>query len=131
MFREGQARQGCLSVCAQGLCKDAKPTKHTQTLTLRIFLQFITTAYKLQTPDLAYKHFAGFAKCRKSPSSLAPHQPFQNLSPLSKPRLTYFLQKIFQKPLDKCRSIGYNKINKSVNVTDFTNNNKKIKILSL
>ena len=28
-------RQGCLSVCAQGLCKDAKPTKHTQTLTLR------------------------------------------------------------------------------------------------
>ena len=35
MQREGQARQGCLSVCAQGLCKDAKPTKHTQTLTLR------------------------------------------------------------------------------------------------
>jgi len=27
--REGQARQGRLSVCAQGLCKDAKPTKHT------------------------------------------------------------------------------------------------------
>ena len=59
MQREGQARQvisvlfkGCrngegrcngrgkqgkdaLSVCAQGLCKDAKPTKHTQTLALR------------------------------------------------------------------------------------------------
>ena len=33
--REGQARQGRLSVCAQGLCKDAKPTKHTQTLALR------------------------------------------------------------------------------------------------
>ena len=33
MQREEQARQGCLSVCAQGLCKDAKPTKHTQTLT--------------------------------------------------------------------------------------------------
>ena len=33
--REGQARQGCLSVCAQRLCKDAKPTKHTQTLALR------------------------------------------------------------------------------------------------
>ena len=33
--REGQARQGRLSVCAQGLCKDAKPTKHTQMLTLR------------------------------------------------------------------------------------------------
>ena len=31
--REGQARQGCLSVCAQGLCKDAKPTKHTQPFT--------------------------------------------------------------------------------------------------
>ena len=35
MQREGQARQGCLSVCAQGLCKDAKPTKHTLTLILR------------------------------------------------------------------------------------------------
>ena len=35
MQREEQARQGCLSVCAQGLCKDAKPTKHTQTLILR------------------------------------------------------------------------------------------------
>ena len=35
MQREGQARQGCLSVCAQVLCKDAKPTKHTQTLILR------------------------------------------------------------------------------------------------
>ena len=35
MQREGEARQGCLSVCAQGLCKDAKPTKHTQTLALR------------------------------------------------------------------------------------------------
>ena len=34
-------------MCAQGLCKDAKPTKHTQTLTLRIFLQFSTTAHKL------------------------------------------------------------------------------------
>ena len=33
--REEQARQGCLSVCAQVLCKDAKPTKHTQTLILR------------------------------------------------------------------------------------------------
>ena len=33
IFREGRARQGCLSVCAQGLCKDAKPTKHTQPFT--------------------------------------------------------------------------------------------------
>ena len=33
--REEQARQVCLSVCAQVLCKDAKPTKHTQTLILR------------------------------------------------------------------------------------------------
>ncbi len=33
----GRGKQGkdALSVCAQGLCKDAKPTKHTQTLTLR------------------------------------------------------------------------------------------------
>ena len=33
----GRSEQGkeALSVCAQGLCKDAKPTKHTQTLTLR------------------------------------------------------------------------------------------------
>ena len=33
----GRSKQGkdALSVCAQGLCKDAKPTKHTQTLTLR------------------------------------------------------------------------------------------------
>ena len=33
----GRGEQGkdALSVCAQGLCKDAKPTKHTQTLTLR------------------------------------------------------------------------------------------------
>ena len=33
----GRSEQGkeALSVCAQGLCKDAKPTKHTQTLALR------------------------------------------------------------------------------------------------
>ena len=33
----GRGKQGkdALSVCAQGLCKDAKPNKHTQTLTLR------------------------------------------------------------------------------------------------
>ena len=33
----GRGKQGkdALSVCAQGLCKDAKPTKHTQTLALR------------------------------------------------------------------------------------------------
>ena len=33
----GRGKQGkdALNVCAQGLCKDAKPTKHTQTLTLR------------------------------------------------------------------------------------------------
>ena len=33
----GRSKQGkdALNVCAQGLCKDAKPTKHTQTLTLR------------------------------------------------------------------------------------------------
>ncbi len=31
----GRAKQGCLSVCVQGLCKDAKPTKHTQTLAIR------------------------------------------------------------------------------------------------
>ena len=31
----GRAKQGCLSVCGQGLCKDAKPTKHTQTLAIR------------------------------------------------------------------------------------------------
>ena len=33
----GRSKQGkdALSVCAQGLCKDAKLTKHTQTLTLR------------------------------------------------------------------------------------------------
>ena len=33
----GRSEQGkdALSVCAQGLCKDAKPTKHTQTLTLQ------------------------------------------------------------------------------------------------
>ena len=33
----GGASKGkdALSVCAQGLCKDAKPTKHTQTLALR------------------------------------------------------------------------------------------------
>ena len=33
----GRSKQGkdALSVCAQGLCKDAKPTKHTQTLALR------------------------------------------------------------------------------------------------
>ena len=71
MQREGQARQGCLSVCAQGLCKDAKPTKHTQTLTLQIFLQFIITAYKLQTLNFPlYKRFVGFTKCNKSPSHL-------------------------------------------------------------
>ena len=77
-------------MCAQGLCKDAKPTTHTQTLTLQIFLQFITTAHKLQTPHLPYERFAGFAKRSKSPIplpfnersvcfalSLASHQPFQ------------------------------------------------------
>ena len=68
--REGQARQGCLSVCAQGLCKDAKPTTHTQTLTLRIFPQFITAAHKPQTPRLPYERFAGFTKCSKSPTLL-------------------------------------------------------------
>ena len=33
----GRGKQGkdALSVCAQGLCKDAKPTKHTQTLAIR------------------------------------------------------------------------------------------------
>ena len=33
----GRGKQGkeALSVCAQGLCKDAKPIKHTQTLALR------------------------------------------------------------------------------------------------
>ena len=33
----GRGKQGkdALSVCAKGLCKDAKPTKHTQTLTLQ------------------------------------------------------------------------------------------------
>ena len=36
----GRGKQGkdALSVCAQGLCKDAKPTKHTQTLALRKIL---------------------------------------------------------------------------------------------
>ena len=36
----GRSKQGkdALSVCAQGLCKDAKPTKHTQTITLRKIL---------------------------------------------------------------------------------------------
>ena len=33
----GRGKQGkdALNVCAQGLCKDAKPTKHTQTLALQ------------------------------------------------------------------------------------------------
>ena len=55
------------------IAMDAKPTKHTQTLTLQIFLQFIITAYKLQTLNFPlYKRFVGFTKCNKSPS----HLPF-------------------------------------------------------
>ena len=91
MQREGQARQGCLK-CVPKVSHGCETKKHTQTLTLRIFLQFITTAYKLQTPNLAYKHFAGFAKCSKSLSPLPPLEKGEVARLIQIFRLLYSIQ---------------------------------------
>ena len=40
-------------VCVPKVSQGCETKKHTQTLTLRIFQQFITIAHKLQTPNLA------------------------------------------------------------------------------
>ena len=56
---------GRMSVCLYGFA-------FALSTPLRIFLQFITTAHKPQTPHLPYKRFAGFTKCSKSPSPLPP-----------------------------------------------------------
>ena len=59
-------------MCVPKVSQGCETKKHTQTLTLRIFLQFITTAHKPHTPHLPYKRFAGFAKCSKPPTPLPP-----------------------------------------------------------
>ena len=63
--REGQARQGRLSVCAQGLCKDAKPTKHTQTLALRKARVIKQMRNHISTQTIAVRKVIGIARFLK------------------------------------------------------------------
>ena len=51
--REGQVRQGCLSVCPK-FRKDAKPKKHTQTLPYKYFHDLLAS-HKLHHPHNHYK----------------------------------------------------------------------------
>ena len=95
---------------------------------LQIFLQFIITAYKLQTPNLAYKHFAGFAKCSKSPTFLAPLPKGAGLrqaKPLSIPLCSAIISTLKSFPFD-CRKTEGSLLQTLLSLLRYTSNSQQL-----